>query len=216
MRRAVPWLMFIIMELTLVSLGLWQLQRMVWKEDLIARAQANASAAPVPLTANLPEFRAVRFGCVFAAGVEFAPGGSAQGRAGQRAWAACTTPEGQRLVVDRGFVPIDRRVAEIPPQPPAEVTGQLRAWPIASTAERIAGARTLSPADFGLPPATLLVQATAIAPLPAGAAAPIPTPLDVAAIPNNHQSYAIQWFSFAAILGVIFGLFLRRSNAVER
>ena len=29
-------------------------------------------------------------------------------------------------------------------------------------------------------------------------------------IPNNHFSYAMQWFSFAAILAVIYGLWLRR------
>ncbi|MDT7935101.1 MAG: hypothetical protein RQ833_10945 [Sphingomonadaceae bacterium] len=32
-------------------------------------------------------------------------------------------------------------------------------------------------------------------------------------IANNHLSYAIQWFSFATILGVGYGVWLRRSSA---
>lgn len=31
-------------------------------------------------------------------------------------------------------------------------------------------------------------------------------------IPNNHLSYAIQWFSFAAILALIYALYVRRWN----
>ena len=35
-------------------------------------------------------------------------------------------------------------------------------------------------------------------------------PPSIASIPNNHRSYAIQWFSFAAIALVIYGLVLRK------
>ena len=33
---------------TLVSLGVWQLQRLAWKEDMLARIDARIGAAPVP------------------------------------------------------------------------------------------------------------------------------------------------------------------------
>jgi len=35
-------------------------------------------------------------------------------------------------------------------------------------------------------------------------------PPTLASIPNNHRSYALQWFSFAAIALIIYGLALRK------
>jgi cytochrome oxidase assembly protein ShyY1 len=40
-------------------------------------------------------------------------------------------------------------------------------------------------------------------------------PPDVATIPNNHTMYAVQWFIFAALAVVIYGLALRRREAKE-
>ncbi|MBC7987387.1 MAG: SURF1 family protein, partial [Sphingomonadaceae bacterium] len=37
-------------------------------------------------------------------------------------------------------------------------------------------------------------------------------PLTPADIPNNHLAYAIQWFLFAGVAGVIYALALRRRN----
>ena len=42
----------------LVSLGVWQVQRLAWKQDMLARIDAQISAAPVSLTEALePTFR---------------------------------------------------------------------------------------------------------------------------------------------------------------
>ena len=40
----------------LIGLGTWQLQRMNWKADLIAKLEARAKAEPVSYTAALGEF----------------------------------------------------------------------------------------------------------------------------------------------------------------
>ena len=32
---------------------------------------------------------------------------------------------------------------------------------------------------------------------------------DLSAVPNNHLAYAVQWFIFAALAGIIYGLALR-------
>jgi surfeit locus 1 family protein len=38
-----------------------------------------------------------------------------------------------------------------------------------------------------------------------------PSPLpDPSSVPNNHLSYAVQWFIFAAIALIIYGLALRK------
>ncbi len=36
------------------------------------------------------------------------------------------------------------------------------------------------------------------------------TPPDVAAVPNNHLAYAVQWFLFASIAAIIYAIALRR------
>lgn len=45
----------------------------------------------------------------------------------------------------------------------------------------------------------------------------MPMPLDITEIPNNHLSYAIQWFSFAAIcLGMTIALVWRIRRPITR
>ena len=46
-----------------------------------------------------------------------------------------------------------------------------------------------------------------------GLSASAPPSLD--SIPNNHKSYAVQWFIFAAISLIIYALALRRRGTVE-
>ena len=41
-------------------------------------------------------------------------------------------------------------------------------------------------------------------------------PPSLRSIPNNHRSYAVQWFSFALIALVIYGLALRKRFTGER
>jgi cytochrome oxidase assembly protein ShyY1 len=63
---------------------------------------------------------------------------------------------------------------------------------------------TVIPVSWGDVEALGLVLDDAEAPLVPSAP---PTP---ATIPNNHRSYAIQWFSFAAILAGIYAAYVRR------
>ncbi len=41
-------------------------------------------------------------------------------------------------------------------------------------------------------------------------------PPSLSSIPNNHRSYAVQWFSFATIALVIYGLALRKRAKEEQ
>ena len=57
----------------------------------------------------------------------------------------------------------------------------------------------------------MLIPRTAVPPLTPSR---VPTPGD---LPDSHLSYAVQWFSFATILSVIYGLFVwRRRDSAAR
>lgn len=114
-RRAgllIPTLMTLVMLPVLIALGNWQLQRMYWKEDLIARLAASRTAEPASLAdvwaraqagENL-EFTRVRVTGTFDHGSErhlYAPTTQSQG------WDVFTVldaPEGP-IYVNRGWVP---------------------------------------------------------------------------------------------------------------
>lgn len=55
--RRFPWILTIVSTVAfaiLITLGVWQVQRLQWKEGLIARAEAAATSEPVPLVAPAP------------------------------------------------------------------------------------------------------------------------------------------------------------------
>ena len=207
MRLAVPLLFGLLGAAVLIGLGVWQLQRLQWKEGVIARIEARIGAAPVALPpAPDPEADAylpVRLDAA-PAGEPLRVLGSWRGAGtGFRIVAPMATPEGRRLMVDLGVLPLHAagEGAAIPlPEGPVAIVGNL-AWP------DDAGPGTPEPegdlwygrdvdamADaLGTEP--LMVVARAVDP-PAG---PSPSPVGVEGIPNSHLGYAIQWFGLAAV-----------------
>ncbi len=210
----------------LVGLGIWQLQRLEQKTALIARIEAGLSAEPARLPATLSDPEAWHYRRVLLEGEFlhdrelFLSGRTFDGRPGlhvvtplRRAGAG-----GQVLLVDRGWVPLDRRdrgaraeglpqgvvpvtgIARVPPkrgwmQPDNDPEANLWFW---LDLDAMADAAAVGPVPG------LIVEADAMAgALPIGGR----TRLD---IPNNHLQYAITWFSFAVILLVIFVLYHRR------
>jgi surfeit locus 1 family protein len=128
-RRAgllIPTLMTLVMLPVLIALGNWQLQRMYWKEDLIARLAAARTAEPVSLKEVWDRFRRgenieyarVRVAGTFDHGSErhlYAPTTQSQG------WDVFTVldaPEG-RIYVNRGWVPDKHK------DPATRVEGQI-------------------------------------------------------------------------------------------
>ena len=121
--------------LVLMALGVWQVQRLGWKTDLIARVDARVAADPVPapgpadwagLTADSAEYRRVTVEG------EYAPGGDVLVQAvterGPGFWVMTPleTRQGWHLLVNRGFVATDRRDDRPLPAGPQTVTGLLR------------------------------------------------------------------------------------------
>ena len=208
----------------LLTLGVWQVQRMQWKEGLIAGAEQAADKPPLPLAEALkvenPEFRRVILTCRGLAAAPFVELQSIEdSNAGVRLVSACAAEGGPTLLVDRGFV-----AAEVPARPPVNaadtmpvvITGVLRRAPAPS-------ALTPPPAEgrfYGRdaeamarvlkiegPISPFTVFATTSTNPDWLALKPSAPP---AAFSNNHLGYALTWFGLAAALIAFYGVLLRR------
>ncbi len=108
----------------LVGLGVWQLQRLAWKDALIAAVESRVHAAPVdlPAEADWPklkpadtEYRHVRVAGVYDASRQvlvFRALSSPRGRYGGPGYLVMTPlrlASGAVVLVNRGFVPEDRK-----------------------------------------------------------------------------------------------------------
>ncbi len=218
MRRLVfPLLLGLSGAAILVALGVWQLQRLAWKEAMLADISARIVAPPEPLPA-VPDPEADRYLPVAVAGT-FLPGealvlASPRGLGpGYRLITPFLTEDGQRILVDRGFLPEARRQDARPPGP-ARIEGNLH-WPAEAdrftpppdAADGLWFARDVPAlaAALGTDPVLVVLRASDEAAPPAR-----PLPVDTAGIPNDHRQYAITWFALAAVwLGMTAFLILR-------
>ena len=97
----------------LIGLGVWQLQRLEWKQGLIAQIEARAHAEPVTLKEAVTRARAgedvgylrVRVEGRFDNGKERYLYAVSDGTPGWHVITPLETPEGEVVLVDRGFVP---------------------------------------------------------------------------------------------------------------
>lgn len=172
----------------LLGFGVWQLKRAQWKEALLAELARNTEAPLLDIgDGPIPEsaqFRLVRVTLACTAGPS-APraGRNLAGRSGYSHLVRCTSG-GEPVMLDAGWSPR--------PQPVRMPGG--------------AGLIEGRPVKAG-DESWVLVARTATPPLVPSA------PPSTDTISNNHVSYAIQWFSFAAILATIYSLWLRRRLA---
>jgi cytochrome oxidase assembly protein ShyY1 len=183
-----PTLMTALAVPTMLGLGGWQLQRREWKHERLAELAA-AQALPPASIATAPGpgmgFRRVRMALDCPAVPPRAVAGrSREGQSGFMLLAACRG--GAELVL--GWVPPARAVAWERQAAPA-VRGVLDGVLI----ETQPGAYRLYPAAV---PAGLVGVGAALPP-------------GVESIPDNHLSYALQWFSFAAIWAAIYAVYVR-------
>ena len=201
----------------LLTLGIWQMQRLAWKEAILAEITARIAAAPVALPAApdpevdryLPVALDGRFDPAFVRVLVSQKGIGA----GYRIIAALETAAGRRVLVDRGVIP----VAATMPAATADdlrVIGNLH-WPDERdgfTPENdLAGnlwfARDVTALAAHLGAEPVLVIAREITP---PEAAITPLPVGIGNIPNDHLSYAITWFSLAIVwLGITLFLLWR-------
>lgn len=209
----------------LCGLGTWQVQRMHWKEALIAQAEA-ASAQPPALLADVltaadPEFRRA---LVLCRGLPTAPYVELQsihdGEPGSRLISACT-PEGagQTFLVDRGFLSdeISARPSTMASTLPLSLLVELRRTPAPSgiapppSAEgrffSRDGAAMATALGAGAPSEFTLFALVSTNPEIGALVASAPP----AAFSNNHLGYALTWYGLAlALVGFYVAVLLRR------
>jgi surfeit locus 1 family protein len=207
MRRFVVPLLFGLMGVSvLIALGVWQLQRLAWKEAALSQIDARISAAPVPLPARPDpiddKYLPVQVnGTLLPAQLHVLVGAKELG-AGYRLIQPFETGT-RRIMVDRGFVQLEAK--DTPPSVgPAQLIGTLH-WPNEidsytpdpDTGRGIWFARDVPAMAAALKtePVLLVVRQQISGP-GAGITA---LPIDTAAISNNHLQYAMTWFSLAAI-----------------
>jgi len=122
-----------------LALGIWQVQRMAWKHDLIARVDARVHAAPVPAPARAQwpavseesdGYRHVRVAGRFVPGKESRTQAVTELGAGFWSMVPLRTDSGDYVLINRGFVPASDRGtsanATAPPQGRVVVSGLLR------------------------------------------------------------------------------------------
>jgi surfeit locus 1 family protein len=217
----------------LIGLGVWQLDRKIWKENLIETVTSRISHAPVDLAprANWPrlvqasdEFSRVTFpaeflpgeeALVYTSGSPFRPDVKVPG---YWVFAPAQLAGGSIVLVNRGFVPMDRKDpatrADGAPRGTVEIVGVMR-WPESRG--------MFTPADDPKtnvwyvrdPKAMAAEKKWAVAapfyidqeaPVPPGGL-PLPGKIEVH-LPDNHLQYAITWFGLALGLAGVYVVWL--------
>ncbi|WP_188791575.1 SURF1 family protein [Salipiger pallidus] len=199
-------------------LGVWQLQRLDWKEGVLADIEARIHGAPQPLPVMIsPEEQ--RYQPVALEG-EILPGvlrvlvSTRSEGAGYRIVSPFRS--GDRVVLlDRGYTPTRLKDADRYTGP-ATITGNLH-WTderTSSTPENdidgnIWFARDIAPMSEVLDTEPLLVVAREVSP---GDPTIEPLPVDTAGIPNDHLQYAGTWFSLAVAWLVMTAYYIVRQR----
>jgi surfeit locus 1 family protein len=222
----------------LCGLGVWQIERLHWKEGLLADIAARVHAAPSPfppesawasLTPGEDEYRHVRLAGHFLNDKEahlqanLIAKGPRAGALGYDLLTPLKLADGSLVIVNRGFVPLDKK--EPASRPGSEIDGETTVtglirfpqphhWfmPADEPAKNIWFARDPAPIAkaFGLSRvAPVIVDADA-----SEAKEPYPiggqTLID---IPNDHFQYALTWFALAiGLLGVFAAYAMRRAK----
>jgi surfeit locus 1 family protein len=215
----------------LVGLGIWQIQRKAWKENLIAALTEQLAATPqaLPPESAWPslnqaadEYRRVTFraefdnskeALVFASAAGFRPDVT---EPGYWVFTPARLADGGIVEVNRGFVPEGRKDPKSRTEgeisSPVDIVGVMR-WPDAR--------HWFTPNDdpthnlwFSRDPAAIATAKGIVAgsvapffveqetPVPPGGL-PQPGKL-VVSLPDNHLQYALTWFGLAAVLAGVF------------
>jgi surfeit locus 1 family protein len=239
-RRGFPWILTVVCAVllaVLLTLGVWQVQRLQWKIGLMDAADAAAALPPAPLETVLggdqaTQFRRVIVDCPGLSTAAFVELQSIQdGDPGVRLISTCPLLKEQGdaslpdvVLVDRGFV-----AADVSARPPVALSGTMMRiegvlrdtpppGPMAVAAEgnhfyardNAAMARALNVTNRVAPQTLYAVTSSN----PEWTALRPSAP--PAAFSNNHLGYALTWFGLAiALVGFYIAIVRRRPQAAS-
>ncbi|AAX73887.1 hypothetical protein P053_02186 [Brucella abortus 01-4165] len=229
--RRFPWGVLIASGIALVillSLGTWQVERLMWKEALIASTEQRIHEPPLPLAEMEKIYRqegTVEYRPVTVSGTFLHQGerhflATYKGEAGFYVYTPLMLEDGRFVLVNRGFVPYEKK------DPATRPAGELAAGPVKVTglardplsvkpsflvpdndiAKNIfywkdwaAMAESAGLPDLGrVVPFSVYADST---PNPGGLPIGGVTIID---FPNNHLQYAVTWYGLAlALIGVV-------------
>ncbi|MGF1503388.1 MAG: SURF1 family protein [Paracoccaceae bacterium] len=216
-----PLLLGIVGTAILVGLGAWQVQRLDWKETLIARIEGRLSADPTRIPDDpdpqTDAFLRVKADGHLAEGVLYRLITQRPYGPGYQVIGVVSTGD-RRILVDFGYIPDDRKGTVLPAAgTPVDLTGALF-WPepdayapAPDLAKDLVFSREVGPlADaLGTEPVLVVAERHSLGDWPKAAQIGH-------ALPNNHLNYAITWFSLAVVWAVMSGLWFRQTRRAAR
>ncbi len=218
----------------LVALGTWQMQRLAWKEQLLAEIAERRTEAPVTLPALEAmkasggdiEYRPVTLSGTFDHARERHFLATWNGQSGYHVYTPLRLADGRFVLVNRGFVPYERKDAQSRPE--GQVAGERTITGLArdrlsekpsslvpdnDTAKNVFYWKDLDAmaASAGIAPEARLGFFVDADPTPNPGGLPIGgvTQFD---LPNNHLQYALTWYGLAVALVGVSGFYLWRSR----
>jgi surfeit locus 1 family protein len=222
----------------LLALGTWQVQRLAWKEGLIASIDARMRSAPVSLTEverTYAETSDVDYLPVALAGT-ILPGheqyflSTHEGQSGWNVYAPLQLPDQRILMLNRGFVPYELRDAakrgESLPTGVRQVKGLARnpltKKPSSITPENDPVKNVWYWKDLTSMAANAGIAQDQVLPFfvddwteRKSGMLPV-TRTTIVSLPNNHLQYAITWYGLAAALAAIWAIMtFRRPSSIS-
>jgi surfeit locus 1 family protein len=214
-----PTVIALVMMAMLIGLGTWQLHRRVWKTELLATIAGRINAAPVPMPATIANpanwtFRTVHLTGHFASDKAlWLYGRTYDGKAGIHLLVPLIRPQGDPILIDRGFVPFDHAselAAFAPADEDVEIDGVVRMpeagglflpsnQPDRNIWYTVQMAQMSKETALPLMPIYVAAKPNGATGWPAATGG-----TEGAGIRNEHLNYAIFWYSMAAALALIY------------
>lgn len=209
----------------LVGLGTWQVQRLAWKEALLATIDERIHADPLPLDEVASRYPEIEYVPVTATGrfdhsAERHVFTTWEGESGYDVFTPLLLGEGRAVFVNRGFVPFDRKdpATRADGQVGGEVTvtglarrglAEKPSWVVPDNDpaknvfywKDVRAMRETSGLDPAIDVLPFVVDAGDAA-NPGGLPVGGTTLID---LPNNHLQYAVTWYGLALALCGVFG-----------
>ncbi|OKH87843.1 SURF1 family protein [Thalassospira sp. TSL5-1] len=213
--------------LVLMALCVWQIERLFWKENLIAEREARSALSPIEFPVDVDKinpdmaFRAaIAHGRFLHDQEMYLMARTMQGSVGYQVITPLEQADGRIILVNRGWVPDDKR------DPATRPEGQIKGKVEVTGVIQIARPRHWAQPEndpvknqwFYVDPPHMAEEAGGDLASPyylEADATPNPGGLPIGGqarvmLPNNHLQYAITWFCLAVALVVIFVVYHRR------